>query len=670
MNDKRFELISEYMPSGDQPQAIDALVQGIEDEKKHQILLGVTGSGKTYTIANLIQSVQKPTLVLAHNKTLAAQLCAEFRSFFPNNAVDYFISYYDYYQPEAYVAQRDLYIEKEAQINEEIERLRHSATRSLLSRKDVIIVASVSCIYGLGTPEAYSKGVISLEKTNSYNRFKFLRALEAAQYDRNDIELKNGRYRVQGDVIDIFPSWEENWIRLEFFGDELERIFSVHPVSGDHLAELDSIDIYPATHYVVSEGMEKAISDIKLELNDQVSYFEKKGKLVEAQRLSQRTKYDLEMMMEIGYCKGIENYSRHLSQTQAGEPPGVLLDFFPDDFLMVIDESHVTVPQVRGMYHGDQSRKKNLVEYGFRLPSALDNRPLNFEEFEGKLSSVVYTSATPGDYELEKCKLAVSNPKGGMWADYDVVEQIIRPTGLLDPIVEIKSTKGQVDDLLGEIYKCLEKNERVLVTTVTKKMSEDLANFISNKEIKVRYLHSDIATLERIDILHDLRKGVFDVLVGVNLLREGLDLPEVSLVAIMDADKEGFLRNERSLIQTMGRAARNSNGRVVLYADRQTNSIVKAVKETQRRRELQMAYNEKHGVTPVTVSKKISDIRDEDRKLITDSEAIPEDLSPDVLPAVIQSLEKQMKNAAKEMQFEVAAVLRDKIQALKDQQST
>lgn len=665
-----FELVSEYQPAGDQPAAIQTLTSGLRSGKPFQVLLGVTGSGKTFTIANAIAQVNRPVLVLAHNKTLAAQLCAEFREFFPNNAVEYFISYYDYYQPEAYIPSRDIYIEKEADINEEIERLRHSATRSLLMRRDVIIVASVSCIYGLGLPEDYIRGVIFLRVGDVVSRRDLLLKLERVQYERNDVELKRGRYRVKGDVIDIFPSWEENLVRLEFFGEELERIFVVHPVSGEVLSEKTEIDIYPATHYVVHGDLNFALGNIRAEMEEQVAKFTKEDKLLEARRLEQRTRYDIEMMAEMGYCKGIENYSRHLSGRGAGDPPGVLLDFFPDDFITVIDESHVTIPQVRGMFNGDRARKQALVEYGFRLPSAMDNRPLRFEEFEKKIGQTICVSATPGDYELQRCKKpdAQLRQVGGapsIWQGYDVVEQIIRPTGLLDPDVILRKTAQQVDDLLTEIQARIAVGERTLITTLTKQMSEDLTDFLAEKGVKVRYLHSEIDALERIDILHDLRVGRFDVLVGVNLLREGLDLPEVSLVAIMDADKEGFLRNERSLIQTMGRAARNVNGKVILYADKITDSMTRAVNETNRRRKIQQAFNEAHGIVPKTVLKKVTDIRDEDRKMLKELKEEKENVSPEKLPGLIKKLEKDMHEAAKNLEFELAAVLRDQIEKLK-----
>ncbi len=660
-----FELVSNYQPSGDQPQAIQQLVNGVKQNKRDQVLLGVTGSGKTFTMANVITKCNLPTLVLAHNKTLAAQLCSELKTFFPNNAVEYFISYYDYYQPEAYVSARDIYIEKEAQINEEIERLRHAATRSLLTRSDVIIVASVSCIYGLGTPEDYLKGVLSLNVGDQIGRRELMIKLTDIYFERNDIELRRGRFRVKGDVIDVFPSWDETAVRIELFGDDIESITQLHPVSGDVLAQLSRIDIFPASHYVVSGGLEEPLAAIKKELDDQIAIFTKKGLLVEAQRLKQRTMYDIEMMQEMGYCKGIENYSRHLSGKQAGEAPGVLIDFFPDDFLLIIDESHVTVPQIGGMYKGDRSRKQTLVDYGFRLPSALDNRPLTFNEFESKIKRVIYTTATPGNYEL--AKVAIPEPIGDSTTNkYDVVEQVIRPTGLLDPVIICRETHEQMNHLLSEISNRIRKKERVLVTTVTKQLSEDIADFLSNKDIKVMYLHSDIASLERIDILRDLRLGKFDVLVGVNLLREGLDLPEVSLVAILDADKEGFLRNERSLIQTMGRAARHPDGTVILYADKVTASMKVAMDETNRRRKKQMDYNTKNGIVPTPIVKAINDIRDEHRQLFDDVKKLEsESTDPKSQIALIERLEKEMHQAAENLEFELAAVLRDKIDSLK-----
>ena len=663
-----FKLESEYNPTGDQPQAIDQLVDGLKENTKFQTLKGVTGSGKTFTVANVINKINKPTLVLAHNKTLAAQLCSEFQAFFPNNAVEYFVSYYDYYQPEAYLPARDMYIEKEVDINEEIERLRHHATRALLTRKDVIIVASVSCIYGLGSPENYIKNVINLEQGKTVSRTKLLRDLEKIQYERNDIELKKGRYRVKGETIDIFPSWENTLIRLDFFGDELEHIYRIHPVSLEVFCEEKEIDIYPATHYVVNDNFGIALDTIREEADQRLKELEAQDKILEAYRLKTKINYDLEMMTEIGFCKGIENYSRHLENRVAGTPPQVLLDFLGDDFLTVIDESHVTVPQIKGMYKGDQARKTVLVDYGFRLPSAMDNRPLKFAEFEQKVKRCIYVSATPGIYELDKCKLSTAKPdskNSSMWSDYDITEQIIRPTWLVDPEIIVRETKYQIDDLLKEINERVECKERVFITTLTKRMSEDLTSFLEEKEIKVRYLHSEIDTLDRIDILHDLRLGKFDVLVGVNLLREGLDIPEVSLVAIMDADKEGFLRNERALIQTMGRAARNINGKVILYADKMTKSMQAAINETNRRRDIQLAYNEKHQIKPRSIIKKIADIRDEDRKLIQELATVEMgEFKPDELPQKLAELERKMQKAAKNLEFEVAAVLRDKIEEL------
>ncbi len=661
-----FQLCSDYQPSGDQPQAIAALVDGVNTNKQHQVLLGVTGSGKTFTMANVIATLNRPTLVLAHNKTLAAQLCSEFKTFFPHNAVEYFVSYYDYYQPEAYVSSRDIYIEKEAQVNEEIERLRHSATRSLLTRRDVIIVASVSCIYGLGTPEAYMNGVLSISVGQRLGRRDFLKQLTDIYYERNDIELKRGRFRVKGDVVDVFPSWDETAIRFEFFGDDIDRICALHPVSGDVLSQLNTVDIFPASHYVVDGGMDDALLAIEAELKQQHQQFMAEGRLVEAQRIQQRTKYDIEMMRQMGYCKGIENYARHLSGAKEGEPPGVLLDFFPDDYLTIIDESHVSVPQIGGMHKGDRSRKQTLVNFGFRLPSALDNRPLQFHEFETRVNHVIYTSATPGNYELDK--VAIKNPKGdGVCDRFDVVEQVIRPTGLLDPMIHVRQTDGQMTHLLAEIHQRVAKQERVLVTAVTKKLSEEIADFLSNESIKVMYLHSDIAALERIDILRDLRLGTYDVLVGVNLLREGLDLPEVSLVAILDADKEGFLRNERSLIQTMGRAARHPDGTVILYADSITPSMQKAVHETKRRRQKQHAHNVKHGITPTPIIKDIKDIRDDARELVASVQALAAVDDPKELQAAISTLEQKMQQAAENLEFELAAVLRDQLNELKHQ---
>lgn len=662
-----FKIESPYQPAGDQPQAIAKLTKGILDHKHDQILMGVTGSGKTFTLANVIANLNRPTLVIAHNKTLAAQLCSEFREFFPHNAVEYFVSYYDYYQPEAYIASRDIYIEKEADINEEIEKLRHRATRSLLLRKDVIIVSSVSCIYGLGAPEEYIKGVMILRQGDLLPRHKLLYGLEQIQYERNDIELKRGRYRVKGDIIDIFPSWSDTLVRLDFFGDELENIYTIHPVSGEIIEQKTEVDIYPATHYVVLDSLEEPIAKIQIELAERLTELKAADKIVEAQRLEQRTKYDIDMMLEMGYCKGIENYSRHISGRPAHTPGGVLLDFFPRDYITIIDESHATIPQVRGMYGGDHSRKKALIEYGFRLPSAFDNRPLKFDEFEERVGYCIYTSATPGVYELEKCR----RPEGtyfpeSSWSAYDLVEQVIRPTGLIDPEVTVKPSKHQIDDLFREIQRVIDRQERVLISTLTKKMSEELCEFLDDKHIKTRYLHSEILALDRIDILHDLRAGKFDVLVGVNLLREGLDLPEVSLVAILDADKEGFLRNERSLIQTMGRAARNINGRVVLYADKITDSMDRAIAETIRRRTIQSEYNRLHNITPKTITKKLHDIRDVDREAIKSLTSEISTVSVENLPELIKKIEKEMREAAKRLEFETAAVLRDQLQTLQD----
>jgi excinuclease ABC subunit B len=655
----RFELVSNYQPQGDQPKAIEKLVEGIHQGKQHQTLLGATGTGKTFTVSNLIKEVNKPTLVIAHNKTLAGQLYSEFKEFFPNNAVEYFVSYYDYYQPEAYVPQTDTFIEKDASINDEIDKLRHSATSSLFERRDVIIIASVSCIYGLGSPEEYRELVLSLRTEMEIERNQLLRKLVDIQYSRNDIDFQRGTFRVRGDVVEIFPaSRDEHCIRVEFFGDEIERIREVDALTGEILGDRDHVAIFPASHFVTrEEKMEKAIINIEKELEEQLEKLRENGKLLEAQRLEQRTRYDLEMMREMGFCSGIENYSRHLTLRPPGSTPYTLLDYFPDDFMIVVDESHVTIPQIRAMYNGDQARKQVLVDHGFRLPSALDNRPLTFDEFEKHINHIVHVSATPGPYELEKTP--------------EVVEQIIRPTGLLDPIIEVRPIEGQIDDLIGEIHARVEKNERVLVTTLTKKMSEDLTDYLKEIGIKVNYLHSEIKTLERIEIIRDLRLGKYDVLVGINLLREGLDIPEVSLVAILDADKEGFLRSERSLIQTIGRAARNAEGRVIMYADNMTKSMDIAIQETKRRREQQEAYNEKFGITPQTIHKKIRDVI-KATKVHEDSEEYETKAAPKLSKMskkerekVIENIEMEMKDAAKALDFEKAAELRDLLLELK-----
>ncbi|TWM33108.1 UvrABC system protein B [Bacillus paralicheniformis] len=657
----RFELVSNYQPQGDQPKAIDQLVKGINEGRKHQTLLGATGTGKTFTMSNVIKEVNKPTLVIAHNKTLAGQLYSEFKEFFPNNAVEYFVSYYDYYQPEAYVPQTDTFIEKDASINDEIDKLRHSATSALFERKDVIIVASVSCIYGLGSPEEYRELVLSLRAEMEIERNELLRKLVDIQYARNDIDFQRGTFRVRGDVVEIFPaSRDEHCIRVEFFGDEIERIREVDALTGEILGEREHVAIFPASHFVTrEEKMKKAIINIEEELEERLKALREEDKLLEAQRLEQRTRYDLEMMREMGFCSGIENYSRHLTLRPAGSTPYTLLDYFPDDFLMVIDESHVTMPQIRGMYNGDQARKQVLVDHGFRLPSALDNRPLRFEEFEKHIHNIVYVSATPGPYELEHTP--------------EMVEQIIRPTGLLDPIIEVRPIEGQIDDLIGEIQQRIERNERVLVTTLTKKMSEDLTDYLKEIGIKVTYLHSEIKTLERIEIIRDLRLGKHDVLIGINLLREGLDIPEVSLVAILDADKEGFLRSERSLIQTIGRAARNAEGRVIMYADKITNSMEIAINETKRRREQQEAYNEKHGITPKTINKKIRDVirathaAEEQEEYQVKEEPKLSKMTKKEREKVIAQMENDMKEAAKALDFERAAELRDLLLELKSE---
>jgi excinuclease ABC subunit B len=647
-----FRLKSPYQPTGDQPQAIDSLVDGLQKGEKHLVLLGATGTGKTFTIANVVQKVQKPTLVIAHNKTLAAQLYAEFRDFFPENAVEYFVSYYDYYQPEAYVPRQDLYIEKETETNAEIERLRLAATTALLSRRDVLIVASVSCIYGLGSPEAYGKVVINLEKGKTYRRTTLLRQLVETHYERNDTELKLGSFRVRGDTLEVMPAYAESVYRFSFFGDELERITDLHPVTGEILAEPDSVAIYPARHYIAEgETLKAAIADVEAEAAAQVEYFKTHNKPLEAERIEQRTRYDLEMLREVGYCSGIENYSRHMDRRAAGSPPWVLLDYFPPDFLLVLDESHMSVPQVRGMSSGDRSRKQTLVDFGFRLPSALDNRPLTFEEFEAHMGQTIYTSATPGPYEMQR-------------ADR-VVEQIIRPTGILDPELEVRPAQGQVDDLLAEIRARLERGERTLVTTLTKRMAEDLAEYLAELGIKVHYLHSEVLTLERIEILRDLRLGKYDVVVGINLLREGLDLPEVSLVAILDADKEGFLRSGTSLIQTIGRAARHIQGRVIMYADKVTDSMRRAIDETNRRRKIQMAYNLAHGIEPVSIVKAVRDLTERLRAAAPAETRADADtdsgLSRAEAERVVRDLEREMRAAAQNLEFEKAAALRDQL---------
>ncbi|MGQ4666919.1 excinuclease ABC subunit UvrB [Metabacillus halosaccharovorans] len=655
----QFELVSKYKPQGDQPKAIQSLVEGIKQGKRFQTLLGATGTGKTFTVSNLIQEVNKPTLIIAHNKTLAGQLYSEFKEFFPNNAVEYFVSYYDYYQPEAYVPQTDTFIEKDASINDEIDKLRHSATSSLFERKDVIIIASVSCIYGLGSPEEYKELVVSLRTGMEIERNQLLRKLVDVQYERNDIDFRRGTFRVRGDVVEIFPaSRDEHCIRVEFFGDEIDRIREVDALTGEIMGDREHVAIYPASHFVTrEEKMEKAIKNIEVELEERLEELRENGKLLEAQRLEQRTRYDLEMMREMGFCSGIENYSRHLTLRPAGSTPYTLLDFFPEDSLIVIDESHVTVPQIRGMFNGDQARKQVLVDHGFRLPSAKDNRPLRFEEFEKHIENIVFVSATPGPYEIEHSP--------------EMIQQIIRPTGLLDPTIDIRPIEGQIDDLIGEIQTRVEKNQRVLITTLTKKMSEDLTNYLKEIGIKVNYLHSEIKTLERIEIIRELRLGKYDVLVGINLLREGLDIPEVSLVAILDADKEGFLRSERSLIQTIGRAARNSEGHVIMYADKMTNSMEIAINETKRRREIQEEYNRQHGITPQTIQKEIRDAiratmaaEDQEEYETTAASKLTK-LTKKERDKVIAEMENEMKEAAKSLNFERAAELRDLILELK-----
>lgn len=654
-----FKLTAPFVPTGDQPEAIRQLVDGVKKGMKHQVLLGATGTGKTYTVASIIQELQMPALIMAHNKTLAAQLYAEFKEFFPENAVEYFVSYYDYYQPEAYVPRHDLYIEKETEINEEIERLRLAATTSLISRRDVIIVASVSCIYGLGSPEEFGRGTVTLRVGEIWRRNALLRQLVESQYQRNDIELRSGTFRVRGDTLEVMPAYEDKRaFRVTFFGDEVERILQFSPLTGEVFDEPKEISIFPAKQYLTAaDRMKEAIANIEKELEERLALFKEQGKLLEAQRLEQRTRYDLEMLKEVGYCSGIENYSRHLDGREAGTHPWTLIDFLPSDYLLIIDESHMTVPQIRGMYNGDRSRKETLVEYGFRLPSALDNRPLKFHEFEQVMGYTIYTSATPGPYEMQKA--------------VQVVEQIIRPTGLVDPEVEVRPTKGQVDDLVKEIRARVEVGERVLVTTLTKRMAEDLSNYLMELGIKVHYLHSEVETLERVGILRDLRLGVFDVVVGINLLREGLDLPEVSLVAILDADKEGFLRSDTALIQTIGRAARHVNGRVIMYADRVTDSMKRAIDETNRRRAKQIKYNQEHGITPVSIHKEIHDLTEQmSPRAVAEMKGEYKTRAKEAMPRgemkrIIDELERQMKEAAKNLEFERAAALRDELYELK-----
>ena len=652
----KFVLKAPYQPTGDQPQAIEALVKGFKEGNQCQTLLGVTGSGKTFTMANVIQALNKPTLVIAHNKTLAAQLYGEFKEMFPDNAVEYFVSYYDYYQPEAYVPSSDTYIAKDSSINEEIDKLRLSATASLIERRDVIIVSSVSCIYGLGEPENFEKMMVSLRPGMQKDRDEVLRQLIDIQYDRNDMDFKRGTFRVRGDVVEIIPANEaETAVRVEFFGDEIDRIVQIDVLTGEIKGELEHIAIFPASHYVVpAEQIRRAADAIEQELEERVRYFKGEGKLLEAQRIAERTNFDIEMLKETGFCSGIENYSRHLAGLAPGQPPHTLLDYFPDDFIMMIDESHKTIPQIGGMYHGDQSRKTTLVDYGFRLPSAKDNRPLNFEEFEGKINQVLFVSATPGPYE----------------ADHELLraEQVIRPTGLLDPEVSVRPVEGQIDDLISEINKETAKKNKVLVTTLTKRMAEDLTDYMREVGIRVKYLHSDVDTLERTEIIRDMRLDVFDVLVGINLLREGLDIPEITLVAILDADKEGFLRSETSLIQTIGRAARNAEGHVIMYADTVTDSMQMAIDETKRRREIQMRYNEEHGITPQTIKKSVRDLISISKKVAAEElrmEKDPESMSAQELDKLIKDMTKQMKKAAAELNFEAAAELRDKLVELK-----
>ena len=645
-----FEIVADFQPTGDQPEAIESAVRGIKDGMTHQTLMGVTGSGKTFTMACIVEKVQRPTLVIAHNKTLAAQLATEFKEFFPNNAVEYFVSYYNYYQPEAYVPRSDTYIEKDADVNEELDKLRHAATRALLTRRDVLIVASVSCIFGLGSPEEYQSFVAYIRKGETRNRGRLIRQLVDMQYERNDMDFARGNFRIRGDTMEILPAYEDVGVRIEFWGDEVERIVVVDPLTGEVLGERDDIEIYPAKHFVTSqEKMDLALHDIEEELEEHLAVLNSQGKLLEAQRLESRTKYDLEMMRETGYCAGVENYSRHLARRTAGSAPYTLLDYFPEDFLLFVDESHMTLPQVRGMFFGDRSRKETLVEYGFRLPSALDNRPLNFGEFEERVNQAIFVSATPGPYEYEHSQ--------------QMIEQVIRPTGLTDPMIEVKPTKGQIDDLLYQIRERVRVGQRCLVTTLTKRMAEELADYLREMAVKVHYLHSEIDTLERSEILRDLRLGVYDVVVGINLLREGLDLPEVSLVAILDADKEGYLRSVTSLIQTIGRAARHVDGSVIMYADVVTDSMKRAIDETERRRAIQESYNKEHGITPKGIQKMVHDIT-ERVKAIAETRApyiTNSDMPKDDLLRLVKDLESQMKTASRNLEFEKAAVLRDQI---------
>jgi excinuclease ABC subunit B len=645
----QFKIVSDFRLTGDQPQAVDKLAEGLHKGYQEQTLLGVTGSGKTFSMANVIERIQRPTLVICHNKTLAAQLATEFKEFLPENAVEYFVSYYDYYQPEAYIPSTDLYIEKETDINEEIDKLRHAATRSLFTRRDIVIVASVSCIYGLGAPEEYRSFVLTIKRNKRYKRDKLVRHLVDMQYERNDYDFTRGRFRIRGDTLEIQPAYEETALRIEFWGDEIERIVEVDPLTGEVLAHRDQVDIYPAKHFVTShDKLMAAIEDIKVELEERLKELRSQGKLLEAQRLEARTNYDIEMLQEVGYCTGVENYARHLQRRAPGSTPWTLLDYFPDDFLLFIDESHMTLPQIRGMYHGDISRKQTLVDYGFRLPSALDNRPLNFEEFDKHFNQVIYVSATPKPYEYERSQ--------------QVVEQLVRPTGLLEPTVEVKPVKGQIDDLIYQIKSRVAKGERCLVTTLTKRMAEELSDYLKEMEIKTHYLHSEVETLERVEILRDLRLGVYDVVVGINLLREGLDLPEVSLVAILDADKEGYLRSEEALIQTMGRAARHLNAHVIMYADSITQSMQKAIEETRRRRQVQEAYNKEHGITPQGIRKAIKDITERVQAVAeTRAPYAVTPISKEEISHLIKQLESQMKAAAKNLEFEKAAMIRDRI---------